>query len=151
MDRMESRHEDLAKEVATLTVTTGQIVLNQKHAEDLNELRFKSLDSAVGLLATDLKGFMTRIDGIITGETETIQARQGRELVADYMTWRKATDQRLTIIEDVPTLITRVDNLEDAAQRRGGAIDTMIGAKGIALMIASFVAVTVSIISLMTR
>jgi hypothetical protein len=67
------------------------------------------------------------------------------------MTWRKATDQRLTIIEDVPTLITRVDNLEDAAQRRGGAIDTMIGAKGIALMIASFVAVTVSIISLMTR
>jgi hypothetical protein len=137
MDRMETKHEDLAKEVATLTATTGQVVLNQQHGEELNTLRFKSLDGAVAGIGTDLKGFMTRMEGIISGEVTTTQGRAGQEMVADFVRWRKETDARLTIIEDVPTLITRVDSLEDREMRRKGVIEAFSGIKGILLMVAA--------------
>ena len=92
MDRMELKHEDLAKDVATLTATVGQVVLNQKHAEELNELRFKSLDTAVGQIGSDLKGFMARIEGMVDGTIQTAQSRQAAETLADYFKWRKEVD-----------------------------------------------------------
>lgn len=131
MDRQEERHEDLAKEVAGLTATMGQVVQNQKHAEELNELRFKAQNTAVSQLDThitdvahDLKGFMLRIDGIISGEVETVQTRQGQAIIADFMSWRKGVD-------------SRVDVLEDAAERRGGVMDALRGGKGLVLMLCA--------------
>ena len=43
-------------------------------------------------LGSDLKTFMARIEGMISGEVETSAAREGRELVADYKKWRVEVD-----------------------------------------------------------
>lgn len=137
MDRMEVRHDDLAKDVSAITSTVSQVVQNQNHAEELNELRFKSLDTAVGQLTADLKGFMARIEGIMTGEVQTAATRQGAEMVEEYKEWRASTDKRLAIIEDVPTLLARVDVLEEREMRRKGVLEAFSGVKGILLMLAA--------------
>lgn len=148
MDRMELKHEDLAKDVAAITATVGQVVLNQKHAEEINELRFKALDTSVGQIGADLKGFMARIDGIVAGDIETAQSRAGRELVADYTIWRKETDKRLAIIEDVPTLVQKVEALEEREQRRKGVLEAFSGVKGVLLMIAAILSPIVAAIGI---
>ena len=132
---MELKHEDLAKDVAALTATTAQVVLNQKHAEELNELRFKSLDTAVSQISTDLKGFMVRIDGIMTGEVETTQSRAGRELVAEWTSWRKEVEAWRD-----------VQDQRNAVQ--GGVLKTLSGAKGIILMVCAIVSPIVAAVGI---
>jgi hypothetical protein len=97
LEKVELNHESLAKEVAGLTSTVNQVELNQRHAEELNKLRFGSLDQAiitlrgeVAAVGGDLKGFMSRIEGLITGETELPQQRA---LMADWSSWRKDVDE----------------------------------------------------------
>ena len=95
LSRLEAKYDDLAKQVEGAVHTIARVEDNQKHAEELNKLRFGALDTAVSTLTTDLKGFMGRIEGIISGDVQTAQSRQGAELVADYQRWRAATDTRL--------------------------------------------------------
>ena len=104
MDRLEANHETLAKEVGALTATVGRVEINQQHAEELNRLRFSSLDLSVGNLTSELKGFMQRIEGMISGEIDTNQAREGRELVADYKRWRDDVDADRTRISTIGRL-----------------------------------------------
>jgi phage shock protein PspC (stress-responsive transcriptional regulator) len=92
MDRMEQKHEELAKEVTALTATVGRVEQNQAHATELNKLRFDALDMGVKSLAGQLTDFIKRIDGMVSGEIETAQSRQGRELVDDYRKWREEVD-----------------------------------------------------------
>lgn len=95
MDRMEEKHDDLAREVQGLTATVARVELNQKHAEELNTLRFTALDTALGSLSGKLDAFMGRVEGIVSGEIETAQSRTGAELVDDYRKWRDEVDDRL--------------------------------------------------------
>src|SRR6478752_4035051 len=82
MDRMEAAHDALGREVASLSDTIQRVELNQQHAYELNDLRFKSLDTAVGAIGTKLDSFMARMEGIITGEVQTAQAKNGERLVS---------------------------------------------------------------------
>lgn len=92
MDRMEARQDNLESKVDSLAATVGRVEVNQDNAEKLNVLRFGSLDTAVKNLTGTLDAHMKRIEGIITGEIETAQTRQGRDMVADYFSWRKEVD-----------------------------------------------------------
>ena len=92
---MEAAHDSLAREVSSLSDTIQRVELNQQHAYELNDLRFKSLDVAVGTIGTKLDAFMGRIEGIITGEVQTAQAKNGERLVEDYYEWRKSVDARI--------------------------------------------------------
>lgn len=103
MDRMETKHEELAKEVTALTATVGRVEQNQTHATELNRLRFDALDTGMKSIGAQLNDFMRRIEGMVTGEVETAQTRQGRELVADYQQWRGETDDRLDSVETFAT------------------------------------------------
>lgn len=98
MDRIEEAH-------ASLATTVARVELNQQHAEELNKLRFSALDAAVGNVAGKLDSFMARVEGIITGEVETNQTRQGRALVEDYTQWRETVEARL---DSADTLATQV-------------------------------------------
>src|SRR5689334_18000737 len=108
MDALEANHKALTNEVSSLAGTVARVELNQQHAEELNKLRFTSLDTAVSTLSSDLKGFMARIEGMISGEVDTQQSRQGRELVADYQKWRGEVDDAL---EKQAVLTGRLDLL----------------------------------------
>jgi len=95
---MEQNHETLTREVSSLKGTVGRVEQNQVHAEELNKLRFASLDTAVGTLTTDLKGFMSRIENIISGEIETAQSKQGKAILADYQRWHDEVDAKLATV-----------------------------------------------------
>lgn len=88
MDALEKNHNSLAG-------TVQLIEQNQRHAEELNKMRFDSLETAVKGVGTDLKGFMARIEGMISGEIDTAQSREGRAILADYKKWREEVDTTL--------------------------------------------------------
>lgn len=93
MDRMEQRHETLEVEVRTLASTVSRVEMNQNHAVELNKLRFDALDTGLKSIGGQLTDFTKRMEGILSGEVETAQGRQGAALVADYVEWRKAVDR----------------------------------------------------------
>ena len=92
MDRIEGKYEDLAKQVAGLTSTVERVELNQQHAEELNKLRFGSLEQGMGTIAGKLDNFMARIEGMIDGTVQTTQTREAQERVRDYEEWRSQVD-----------------------------------------------------------
>lgn len=94
MDRLEEKHDELARHVAGLTGTVARIELNQGHAAELNKLRFDALDTGLVAVNSKLDAFMARIESIITGETVPATARQGQELVAEYQRWRATVEER---------------------------------------------------------
>lgn len=132
---MEVKHEDLAKEVAGLTATTGQVVLNQQHAEAINELRFKSLDTAVGQIGGKLDVFISRVEGILSGDIQTASSRQGLAIVEDYNSWRKDVDARL-------------DAQDTREASRKGVLSALTGAKGIILMVCAILSPIVAAIGI---
>jgi seryl-tRNA synthetase len=102
MDRMEVSHEALAREVAGLTTTIGRVELNQNHAEELNKLRFDSVNQSIvqveGKLdkhASSFNAFIERIEGIIDGTIQTGQTREGQKVLAEYELWRGTVETRL--------------------------------------------------------
>lgn len=92
MDAMEKKHEELAKEVASLAGTVARVEQNQVHAAELNKLRFDALDLSIGNVGATLERFMGRINAIVAGEVKMPQAEEGERLVADYQAWRKEVD-----------------------------------------------------------
>ncbi len=100
LDRIEQRQDDMERAIHALESTVGRVEQNQAHAEELNRLRFNSLDTAVLTLSTDLKGFMARIEAMISGEVETSATRQGRQLVEDYKAWRREISMQVDTLTD---------------------------------------------------
>jgi hypothetical protein len=98
MDRIEQRQDSIEQEMHSLATTVGRVEQNQAHATELNKLRFDALDAGIRGNTARLDAFIARIEGIITGEIDTQQGRQGRELIADYQRWRDTVDERLAII-----------------------------------------------------
>lgn len=97
------RVERLERDLSSLTGTVSLIERNQQHAEQLNKLRFDSLDKVVDALHGDLKAWMTRMEGVFTGEVQTAAARdlktakdtaerEGATVMADWTRWRAEVD-----------------------------------------------------------
>lgn len=112
MERLEERLDRLEPAVA-------EVATNQKHAEELNALRFANVQSSVNLVSSDLKEFMRRIEGIIAGDVETGAARQAREMVADWQKWRDKTDAKFETIDqrqdDSETFHTQISTVARVA------------------------------------
>ena len=92
MDRIEGRHETLESEVRALTATVSRLEQNQVHSLELNKLRFDALDTGIRANGNQLTEFIRRVEGLISGEVQTEQTRQGREMVEDYQRWRRDVD-----------------------------------------------------------
>lgn len=95
MDRMEQNHEQVTRDLASLTGTVTRVELNQTHADELNKVRFASLDRSVEGVSGKLDAFMSRIEGIITGEIQLPMAREYDERRKDLAAWRDGVDGRL--------------------------------------------------------
>lgn len=139
MDRMEENHAVLAKEVGTLTGTVARVELNQRHAEELTKLRFDAIDTSLGTVTGKLDSFVTRIEGIITGEITTAQSKQGAEIMADYQKWRASVEERFDrtdlspigrtvkeVAEDRKVLRARLDKLDLRIAQATGALGILI-------------------------
>jgi hypothetical protein len=96
MDRIEGRQDSIELEVRTLAATVGRVELNQTHATELAKLRFDAIDNGMKAGFSELGAFQARIEGILDGTIQTQQQRQGAEMVADYLTWRKKVDAYMT-------------------------------------------------------
>ena len=133
---METKHEELAREVAVQGQTLARVELNQKHAEDMNKVQFGALDTGLKLVNSTLDAFIKRIDGIISGEIETAQTRQGTQMVADYMKWRGEISKAVDDIKDEQAI---------AKARTSGRVDILSWGKVGLLTLAPIAAVIVSI------
>lgn len=129
VDRLESRVDDLA-------ATVARVELNQKHSEELNALRHDALKGGLDTLTGTVSQFMGRIEGIIAGDVETNQTRQGQALVADYMKWRGDVDRRL--------------DEQDVRNARGEGVWVALGgAKGAILMAAAVASPLITIVAIL--
>jgi hypothetical protein len=96
MDRIEGRQDSIELEVRTLAATVGRVELNQQHATELAKLRFDAIDNGMKVGFGELGAFQARVEGMIDGTVQTQQQRQGAEMVADYLSWRKKVDAFMT-------------------------------------------------------
>lgn len=96
MDRMEQRQDSIETEVRTLAATVSRVELNQQHGTELAKLRFDALDNGMRAGFSELNSFQSRIEGMLDGTIQTAQQRQGAEMVADYLVWRKNVDAFMT-------------------------------------------------------
>ena len=92
MDRMEQRQEGFDQRLSSLTQSVARVEQNQEHATELNKLRFDALDSGMRAIGAQLSDFIKRIEGIMSGEVQTNQTREGQALVAEYREWRDEVD-----------------------------------------------------------
>lgn len=146
MDRMETAHELLAKEVGGLSTTIARVEQNQTHAEELNKMRFDAFTN--GLMQVEGKldrynnkmtAFIERIEGMLTGEVETQQAREAREVLVDYRAWRARVDEQLSHVATQDA----VDNALHQARASNGvwvrsAVPWIISGVGVTLAVLSF-------------
>lgn len=138
MDRIESRQDTMETKVDSLAATVARVETNQTHATELNKLRFDALDSGLRVVKEDLRGFMGRIEGIIAGDVETNQTRQGQALVADYRKWRSEVDAFI--------------DAQNARNARGqGMWDTLGGVKGVILLAAALASPLITVITILVH
>ena len=135
MDRMEAKHEDLAKEVASLSSVVARVEQNQSHATELSKLRFDALDAGLHAVSENLVQFQKRIEGILTGEVRTAQQAQGEAIVADYQKWRTSVD-------------AFIDEQTIRNARQAGAVATIGASRAFVLMLAAIIAPAATIIAL---
>ena len=119
------RIERLEHNYGELAATVSRVEITLQHGDELNRLRFASLEGAINStgkdiakVSTDLEGFMARIEGLISGEIQTSATRQGAELVADYQKWRREVDNdrsRLALIGRIAVLLVTSNVLAWAA------------------------------------
>src|SRR5689334_7250190 len=116
MDRMEARQDTAETALNNLSATVLRVEHNQTTSDKLNELRFAALQTKVDTVGATLNEFIKRIDGIISGEIETAQTRQGSQIMADYLAWRAKTDARIEAVEDASV---------EAKARNAGRLDAL--------------------------
>ena len=92
IDRIESRLDAQEVEFRSMASAVARLTQNQEHATELSKLRFDALETGQRAIGAQLTAFMQRVEGLITGEVQTEQTRQGREMVEDYQAWRRDVD-----------------------------------------------------------
>lgn len=83
------RVDKLEETVGSLSGAVSRVEVTVEHVRQLSELRFNSLETALKVIDGNLAGFMRRIEGVMTGEIETAQTRQGQKILADYEAFRE--------------------------------------------------------------
>lgn len=91
--------------VANLQGTVSEVVLNQRHAEELNRLRFTALDSSVASVGVTLTTFITRMESILSGETQTTVSRAEEQAEEDLLAWRGRVNDFMTQGRLIGTLV----------------------------------------------
>lgn len=93
LSRLEAKYDELSRAVSSAVMTIDRVETNQKHAEELSKVRFGALDLSVGLVATNtntigskLDSFITRFEGLMTGEVQTTQIRK-------YIEWQDGMEK----------------------------------------------------------
>ena len=133
MDGLEGR-------VGDLVATVARVEENQKHATQLNDLRFNALDQGVRALDGTLKDFIRRIESMISGETQTALQKQ---MMEEYQEERRATAAKFVDID-------RRLALQDQRNAKGEGIWVAVGgAKGAAIMLAAIASPIITIIVLL--
>lgn len=135
MDRMESRQDSMETALHAQSAVIARVELNQTHSEELNKLRFSAIDTSIANLTGTVGAFITRIEGIITGEVETAQSKQGRDMVADYLSWRTKVDAHMTA---------------DESERKGFTI-ALSGVRGTTLLLLGVAGPIIMLYGLLTR
>ncbi len=163
IERVERRHETLEGEVRALVQTVSRVEQNQEHATELNKLRFDALDTGVKSIGGQLGDFTKRIEGILTGEVETVQGRQGQQLVAEYKIFHDKTLERLDMLEDhsgtvleakatAAEALVKATAVEAAAQlksaRQEGVVFALTGGKAVLLTLAAIAGPIIAVIAL---
>ena len=92
IDRIESRLDAQEVEFRSMSAAVARLSQNQDHATELSKLRFDALETGQRAIGAQLTSFMQRVEGLISGEVQTEQTRQGREMVDDYQRWRRDVD-----------------------------------------------------------
>lgn len=142
MDRMENRQDSMEQTLANLGATVARVETNQAHAEELNKLRFESQKQGLDTLTGTVGAFIARIDGIISGEIETAQSKQGLRIMTDYLAWRERVDTHI----DESTVL----HASQASQRQG-MIFALSGAKATILLAAAIASPIVAIVVALIR
>jgi len=142
MDKMEGRQDTLESEVRALTATVARVELNQNHATDLAKMTFNALDSGLKVLDGRCTMINKRIEGIISGEIETAQGRQGAAIMAEYLKWREDTIKRLDAVEDAQKV---------AVARSGGIATTLSWGKTALLASATLAAPIIAAAAILSR
>lgn len=135
---MEARQDSTEREVRALSATVSRVEANQEHASELNKLRFDALDKGMQSIDAQFKQFndqqfkpfVARIEGILTGEIETLQAKQGRETIKAYEVFRDDITDRVEALEDRGDM---------AKARSAGRSDTLSWGKA-AILVATTLA-----------
>jgi hypothetical protein len=142
MDRMEARQDATEAKLGDLTVIVTRVEENQKHSDTVAALRHDAMATSLGGLTSTVDIFIKRIEGILTGEVQTAQSKQGQALIADFTAWRSEVDRRLRTIDE-EAVISR--------SKQQGVIFALSGAKAMLLLIAAFLAPVVAVIIALTR
>ena len=115
VERLEAKQDELAADVTSLKGTVSRVETNQLHASELNKLRFDALDASIQSSTAKLDQFMTRIEGLISGDVQTNQTREAAAILADYHRWRQSVEERLGEPEKSPlgrTFMSRLQVME---------------------------------------
>jgi hypothetical protein len=105
------RVERLEGQMSVLSLTVERVEANQNHAEELNKLRFDGLDRSLTGLAGEVKAWMTRMEGVFTGEVQTAASRdlkaakeqaerEGALVMGEYMKWRGEISNTVDVLVD---------------------------------------------------
>jgi hypothetical protein len=78
----------------------------------------------------------------VTGETETAQSRQGRELLRDYLEWRETVDDHIEK--------SKLERATGAAKTQGMVV-ALTGGRALVLTLAAVVGPVVAIVVALTR
>lgn len=135
--------EPTAGSAADLSRRMDGLEMRQAHAEELNKLRFGSLEASVAVLSSDLKAFMIRIESVLSGELDTTATRQSAAERAEWQAWRRSVDADRFRIAAVD-----LDKVEEDRERfavQSGRLDLLgrlavilIGTSGAALVAALY-------------
>ena len=155
---MEQRQDTLESKVTDLAAIVSRVETNQSHATELSKLRFDALDNGLGSLTGQLKDFIKRMEGLISGE---IQTAAGRQMLDEYNRFRQTTTNRIEAIEDrtvrldAEDVTRRLKAMEDRALRidsqRQGVFATFSGTKAFVLVVAAIASPVVTVIALILR
>lgn len=135
MDRMESRQDEQAKQIADIRSAVDLVVVNQRHADEINSSRHELLKAAIADVGKEFKDFSARINALISGE---IRLPQQTEMLADWTGFRGKTESRL-------------DALEDQQAKTNGVWVAIGGFKGAVVAIAAIASPVIVLVGILLR
>lgn len=93
MDRLETSHEGLARQVATIATSLAKIETSQDHLEELMRLRLDMVSTATGAMSVRLDALAGRFEDAIAGRIPNPQVEQYYEERKRNAEWREGINR----------------------------------------------------------